>query len=51
MNNNLPVIKEDGNIFTKIKVFFKTLFKLNGEKRYAVSGYKYEFGPLGCGVH
>ena len=29
----------------------KTLFKLNGEKRYAVSGYKYEFGPLGCGVH
>ena len=31
MNNNLPVIKEDGNIFTKIKVFFKTLFKLNND--------------------
>lgn len=29
MNNNLPVIKEDSNIFTKIKTFFKTLFKLN----------------------
>lgn len=29
MNNNLPVIKEDGNIFIKIKMFFKTLFRLN----------------------
>lgn len=29
MNNNLPVIKEDNVFFTKIKVFFKTLFRLN----------------------
>lgn len=29
MNNNLPVIKKDGNIFIKIKLFFKTLFKLD----------------------
>lgn len=29
MNSNLPVIREDGNIFTKIKMFVKTLFKLN----------------------
>ena len=29
MNNNLPVIKEESGFFTKIKMFFKTLFKLN----------------------
>lgn len=29
MNNNLPVIKEENGFFTKIKMFFKTLFRLN----------------------
>ena len=29
MNNNLPVIKEKSVFFTKIKMFFKTIFKLN----------------------
>lgn len=29
MNNNLPVIKEESVFFTKIKMFFKTIFKLN----------------------
>ena len=37
MNNNLPVKKEDGNIFTKIKVFFKTLFKLDNN----IQNYNY----------
>ena len=37
MNNNLPVIKEDFNLFTKIKMFFKTLFKLNN----SVPNYNY----------
>lgn len=30
-NNNLPVIKEESGFFTKIKMFFKTLFKLNNK--------------------
>ncbi len=29
MNNNLPLIKEENGFFTKIKMFFKTLFRLN----------------------
>lgn len=37
MNNNLPIKKEDGNIFAKIKTFFKTLFKLNNN----VPNYNY----------
>lgn len=37
MNNNLPIKKEDGNIFTKIKTFFKTVFKLNNN----VPNYNY----------
>lgn len=42
MNNNLIVIKKDGNIFTKIKIFLKTLFKLNNN----VPSYAVEQGDF-----